>query len=413
MSKNSKIAAPGPPFSKQDLRDRQREDADLARVLFFVERHHRPSQRERTKETGSVLWLLRQWDKLEVVDSILYRVSKNPITRKKRHQYVVPLALREATLQGCHDEAGHQGQDRTFSLVRQRFYWTSMERNVRDHVRCCPRCVMGKTQEPEGRAPLESIRTTAPMQLVCIDFWTAEDSKNRPVDVLVVTHHFTRLAHAFYCPDQTAKQVARRLWDHFFCYYGFPERLHSDQGANFESELIAALLQVSGVKKSRTTAYHPMGNGSAERFNRTLGNMIRTLPPRTKQVWPQMLHTLSFMYNSTTHETTGFPPFYLMFGRVPCLPVDVLFKSVLRDDEGTSLPQYIEELRDDLREAMELAEKHANEEQRRQADVYNRRVKGTEIESGDRVATKMTELRHLSAIFGGRWQTDGVMWFTL
>lgn len=204
-------------------------------------------------------------------------MSEDPITRKKRHQHIVPLSLREDALCGCHDEAGHQGQDRTFSLVKQRFYWSSMERDARDHVKHCARCVVGKTPEPDGRAPLESIETTAPLELVCIDFWTAEDSKNRPIDVLVVTDHFTKLAHAFYCPDQTAKQVARKLWDNFFCYYGFPERIHSDQGANFESELIAALLQVSGV--SHTTAYHPMGNGSAERFNRTLGNMIRTLQP--------------------------------------------------------------------------------------------------------------------------------------
>lgn len=53
--------------------------------------------------------------------------------------------------------------------------------------------------EPDGHAPLESIETTAPLEFLCIDFWTAEDSKNRPVNVLVVTDHFTRLAHAFYC----------------------------------------------------------------------------------------------------------------------------------------------------------------------------------------------------------------------
>lgn len=113
--------------------------------------------------------------------------------------------------------------------------------------------------------------------------------------------------------------------------------------------------------------------------------MIRTLPPRAKQVWPQMLHTLTFMYNSTAHETTGFPPFYLMFGRVPRLPVDVLFKSALKDDCEVLFPQYVEDLKSDLHEAMVLAEKHASGEQRRQANIYNRRVKGVEIEPGDRV----------------------------
>lgn len=125
------------------------------------------------------------------------------------------------------------------------------------------------------------------MELVCLDIWSAEDNKQRSVDVLVLTDHFTKLAHAFPCTNQQAKQVARKLWDNVFCVYGFPGRIHTDQGANFESELIAELLKLSGLSKSHTTAYHPMGNGGTERFNRTLGSMLRSLPLREKAKWPQ------------------------------------------------------------------------------------------------------------------------------
>ena len=118
---------------------------------------------------------------------------------------------------------------------------------MRDYVRHCQRCTVSKTVEPEGRAPLETITSTRPLELVCIDFWSAEDSRNKSVDVLVITDHFTRMAQAFPCKDQTAKQVARVLWDRYFCVFGFPERIHSDQGANFESMLISELLRVSGV----------------------------------------------------------------------------------------------------------------------------------------------------------------------
>lgn len=146
---------------------------------------------------------------------------------------------------------------------------------------------MAKTPDPSASAPLESIRTSAPMELVCLDFWSAEDNKQHSVDVLVLTDHFTKLAHAFPCTNQQAKQVARKLWDNVFCVYGFPGRIHTDQGANFESELIAELLKLSGVSKSHTTAYHPMENGGTERFNRTLGSMLRSLPlERESQVAP-------------------------------------------------------------------------------------------------------------------------------
>ncbi|XP_056149826.1 junctional cadherin 5-associated protein [Lampris incognitus] len=341
--------------------------------------------REKEKEARAVVKLLKQWDKLSVEDGALYRVSKDPLTKSKRYPFVVPPSLRQEVLRGCHVDAAHQGQFRSLHLVRQRGYWVDMERDVRDHMKSCAHCVIGKTPEPEGHALLESIKTSTPLELMCIDFWSAEDSTNKTVIVLVITDHLTKLAHAFQCPDQTARSVARKLWDEYFCIYGFPQHIHSDQGAVFESEVISHLMQISGVQKSHTTAYHPMGNGVTERFNRTMGNMTRALPPRSKQSWPQMLHTVTFIYNCTAHETTDFPPFYLMFGRVPRIPVDVDFGSVLRDRGDTSYPNYIEPLQEDLKEAMALANSYIAKEQNHQAESYNKRAKGSTIRIGDSV----------------------------
>lgn len=114
------------------------------------------------------------------------------------------ISLWPRVLQGAHDEAGHQGQQRTLYLVRQRFHWLGLSKDVAEYVRHCRRCVVSKSPEPEARAPLESIRTSEPLELVCIDFWTAEDSDNRSLDVLVDTEHFTKMPHAFLCPNQSA-----------------------------------------------------------------------------------------------------------------------------------------------------------------------------------------------------------------
>lgn len=372
-------------FTHDELLDKQCHDPVISRVRFFVERARRPSRREKVNESKETVRTLRQWGKFILRLGILYRVSKNPATKKRSYQYVVPAALRGLVLKGVHDDAGHQGQHRTLWLVRQRFYWNSMEKDVKLYVSQCKRCVLSKTPEPEARAPLVSISTTAPLELVCIDFWMAEDVSNKSVDVLVITDHFTKLACAYVCPNQTAKSVARVLWNNYFCIYGFPARIHSDKGANFESSLIAEMLKLSGVSKSHTTPYHPMGNGQTERFNRTLGDMIRSLPPRSKANWPQMLNTLTFSYNCTRHETTGYPPFFLMFGRTPRLPVDVLFESVILDGGTVDVSKYIQSLGKDLREAMSLAQHNARQQQKKQAEHYDRKCKGHSLELGDRV----------------------------
>ncbi|KAI5625025.1 hypothetical protein C0J50_15416 [Silurus asotus] len=325
-----------------DLREHQRKDPVIGRVLYYVDRKRRPSRRERANETV------------------------------------------------------HQGQPRTVSLARQRFFWPNMERDVWDYVKKCPRCVLSKTPEPAARATLESIKTTTPLELVCIDFWSAEDRHNKSVDVLVITDHFTKLAHAFPCQDQTAKRVAKKLWDNFFCVYGFPQRIHSDQGATFESELFAELLELAGIDKSRTTPYYPMGNGGTERFNRTLGSMLRSLPSVSKLRWPQLVQTMTFVYNCTAHETTGFAPFYLMFGRVPRLPVDLMFQSVLRDKSVCDYDQYVRSLIDDLQTAMTLAQQHSILEQRHQSNQYNKRVKGLPLAIGD----QMSDAAHSVGLIG-------------
>ena len=121
------------------------------------------------------------------------------------------------------------------------------------------------------------------MELVCIDFLSLERSKGGQEHILVITDHFTRYAQAFPTRNQLAKTTVSVLFDQFIVHYGFPARIHSDQGRNFESAVIKELCNIAGVQKSRTTPYHPMGNGLVDRFNQTLLNMLGTLQDSQKQ----------------------------------------------------------------------------------------------------------------------------------
>ena len=82
-----------------------------------------------------------------------------------------------------------------------------------------------------------------------------------------------------------------------------------------------------GMKKTRTTAYHPAGNGQTECYNKTMFGLLRTLTPAEKKNWPKLLPELVFWYNTTAYSTTGHSPYLLLFGREPWLPIDDFVES--------------------------------------------------------------------------------------
>ena len=238
-------------------------------------------------------------------------------------QLVLPKKYWSVALRYVHDHMGHLGRDWSLELLRERYYWVGMHRTVANYISRCDRCIRRKDWNPQ-RAPLVGTTSTQPMELVCMDFLKLEPSKGGIENILVVTDHFTKYAQAYATKNQTAKTTAKVLFENFVVHYGFPKWLHSDQGRNFESQTIKELCQLAGIQKSRTTPYHPMGNGITERFNSTLLNMMGTLEPVKKLDWKSHIGPLVHAYNCTKHDTTGYAPYFLMFGRHPRIPVDLV-----------------------------------------------------------------------------------------
>ena len=142
-------------------------------------------------EKPIVLKYIREWKKLLLVDGILYR--NTTVDGQSARQLVLPAHFRDKVLEHLHDDMGHQGRDRTLSLVRQRFYWPGLDSGVEKKVKGCVRCIQRKTL-PKPSAELVNISTTQPMELVCIDFLSLEKSKGGQEHILMITDHFTRYA---------------------------------------------------------------------------------------------------------------------------------------------------------------------------------------------------------------------------
>ncbi|KAI7814030.1 hypothetical protein IRJ41_006648 [Triplophysa rosa] len=327
--------------------------------------------------------LKRQSPKLVIQNELLYRVSNGPGGEQKK-QLVLPEQFHQQVMQSLHDDNGHLGIERTTELVKDRFYWPRMTSVIETYVKTCGRCIARKTS-PQKHAPLNNITSSGPLELVCIDFLSIEPDSRGVANVLVVTDHFTRYAQAYATKDQKALTVAKILWEKFFVYYGLPARIHSDQGRDFESKLIKELLGMLGIKKSRTTPYHPQGDPQPERFNRTLLSMLGTLEAAEKHKWSQHISGLVHAYNCTKNEATGYSPYFLLFGREARLPIDVRFGTVLEGENARTYQKYVETLKTDLQKAYQLASENALKNHQRNKHRYDKKVTCQGVEPGDRV----------------------------
>lgn len=377
-----------PHLSEADLRNKQRADQCIKHVISQIERDEKPPPAVRALLPDLPL-LLRELTRLELRNGILYRTRQEE--GQTQYQLVLPEELRETVLMSLHDNMGHMGKDRTLDLVRARFYWPRMASDIERKVKTCNRCVLRKTL-PERAAPLVNIMTTRPLELVCMDFLSIEPDRSNTKDILVITDHFTKYAVAIPTPNQKALTVAKCLWDNFIIHYGIPEKLHSDQGPDFESRLIKQLCEVAGIQKIRTTPYHPRGN-PVERFNRTLLDMLGTLENQDKSHWKDFVKPLVHAYNCTRSEVTGFTPYELMFGRQPRLPVDLAFGLPVKEEQQKSHSQYVKHLKSHLEESYKIATRSAAKVAEKNKTRFDKRVTPSALDIGDRVLVRNVRIR--------------------
>ena len=257
----------------------QAQDPIITQIIGEIEHKTIGKMKIKMGMPSELKALIRNRKQLSLKQGVLHKRSQ--VDTRTKHLLVVPQAYRQRAIERCHDQVGHLGQDRVLDLLRDRFYWPGMHVDVVSYINSCPRCLYRKSQP--DKAPLLNIEASQPLKLIHLDYLKIEPSKGNIENVLYITDHFTRYAQAFLSKTQTALATAKLLWNNFILHYGFPSKNITDQGRNFESELIENLCQLAGVQKLRTSPYHPQTNGQCKHFNGTLLNMLRTLTPEQKK----------------------------------------------------------------------------------------------------------------------------------
>ena len=93
----------------------------------------------------------------------------------------------------------------------------------------------------------------------------------------------------------------------FVSRFGVPQKLHTDQGTQFQSRVMKEICKILGIHKTRTTPFHLMSEGLVERFNRTLESMLSLYVKTNQRDWDKFVSLITMAYRSTPQESTQVP----------------------------------------------------------------------------------------------------------
>ncbi|XP_055507517.1 uncharacterized protein LOC129706906 [Leucoraja erinacea] len=197
----------------------------------------------------------------------------------------------------------------------------------------CASCRICAELKPRFFHPEEGrlIKGTQPMERLSIDFKGPLPSSSQNVYILTIVDEYLRFPFAFPCPNMSAAKVIKCL-DQLFSFCGFPSYIHSDRGTSFMSKDLKDYLCNRRIAISKTTPYHPIGNGQVERYNGIIWKAVKLalkLNDIPDQQWecvlPDALHSIRSLLSTATNT----PPHKRFFNFKRC------------SSSGTSLPSWL------------------------------------------------------------------------
>lgn len=376
----------------------------LNKVADALSREQGP--RDTTEDTEPLLaiteddycpWYRRRYTEVETApetvpeycirDGRLYRHmwhSSGPADDNERWKLCVPKPLRPAIMRENHDDptVGHLGIAKTTARIARNYYWPGMFRDVAKYVRRCQSCLEFKVSQQGTPGRMQPSPNEKPWATVCTDLVgpLPRSSKGNTYHA-VFQDRFTKWVQCRPIRKPTAAVITKALYEEIIVRFGCPDTVISDNGAQYTSRHFRSFLTEMGIRHRLTPPYTPQAN-PVERTNKTLKTMIAQFCDQNQKKWDAHLPELAFALNTVRHDSTGFSPAYLNYGRELEIP-----KAVYRQPEGRpSEPSvnHSDRLRR-LENAYELVRVNLARAFTTQSHGYNLRRREWRCHIGDRV----------------------------
>jgi hypothetical protein len=231
--------------------------------------------------------------------------------------------LQEDIISQAHVVLAHLGAQKTLTYLRDRVWWKTIVRDVHAFCESCATCQTSKSSNQRPYGLLRPLPVpSCPWEAMGIDFLgplpLSKDRNGEYDSITVIIDLFSGMVHLV--PSRinyTAKEVAELVFAEVYKHHGIPRYIVSDRDVLFTSAFWTNFNKLIGAKLKMSSAYHPETDGSTERANRTVVQMLRACIAPNQRNWVPRLPAIEFAINIASSESTKHSPFETNTGRTP------------------------------------------------------------------------------------------------
>lgn len=344
----------------------------------------------------------------KVVDGKVFKYITNTTMLEdpsSKWKLVVPLRDRIDIIKEIHNQA-HLGYVKTLSKVREKFYWPRMSSDIKRFCVSCQICKESKTPNVNVRPVCGKPKLCSrPWEMISLDFLGPYPrSRKGHLWILVVCDFFSKFVLVQCLRNATAPAVCAFLETNVFTLFGTPSVCISDNAQVFKSNLFQKLLERYGVSHWNLAVYHPSPNPT-ERVNRVIVTAIRcTLNKQLNhRDWDESIHTIAMAIRSSVHDSTGYTPYFVNFGR-NMISHGHEYEQIR--DLGDGKDYHPPEMSDNMRKLFEIVRQNLQKAYEKYSRSYNLRANTRhQFQEGDVVYRKHVHLSDKSKDFVGKFGT--------
>ncbi|KAG2215853.1 hypothetical protein INT45_013897 [Circinella minor] len=352
------------------------QESDWPKFYTLVEENWPPTYKD---------LLTKHKEKFVIHADQVFRIIKNG-NDKYEARYV--LFARHADLvQEFHKSVGHASKITVLDLMHKRWWWPGMRADIQEWLAACEQCQLAANADRKSHhAPMKPLEVPPAFSCWHLDF----------IGELPTTIN-----------DATGEAIANFLYEEIMMRFSCPNEILTDRGANFMSNVLNYYMGHLKINHLRTSSFHARTNSKVERTNSILKQMLRKFAHGKIHHWDQFVDPAVFACQVRKHRTTGFSPYFLVYGQEPNLPGDMLplFIRVTENEPGhTTVVTGRVPIVHKIREARALAEKRLQDNAVKDKAKWDVAIKPQTFSVGDHVHTdRLRPIHTNSSISAKPW----------